>query len=131
MDYFNPDDFRKSLPKLGTVSSYDSHAGKTVKYINIPFAFDTETTSTYHEGEKIAFMYEWTFGYFYDHEYRICYGRTWEEFIDVINAVVEILDLDENNRVVIGIHNLGYEFQFMRHYFEWENVFSVDIRKPV
>ena len=131
MDYFNPDDFRKSLPKLGTVSSYDSHAGKTVKNINIPFAFDTETTATYHDREKIAFMYEWTFGYFYDHEYRICYGRTWEEFLNLVNILRTRYRLGERKRIIIYVHNLAYEFQFMHKYFTWDYVFATDKRYPV
>ena len=104
------------------------HKKTSIHYYNCPCAFDIETTSFIDSNnEKSATMYVWMLGI-----NGLCMiGRTWEEFIDVINVIVEILQLDENNRVVIGIHNLGYEFQFMRHYFEWENVFSVDIRKPV
>lgn len=103
------------------------HKKTSIHYYNCSCAFDIETTSFIDSNnDKSATMYVWMLGI-----NGLCMiGRTWEEFTDVINAVVEILDLDENNRVVIGIHNLGYEFQFMRHYFEWENVFSVDIRKP-
>lgn len=104
------------------------HKKTSIHYYNCSCAFDIETTSFIDSNnEKSATMYIWMLGI-----NGLCMiGRTWEEFTDVINTVVEILDLDENNRVVIGIHNLGYEFQFMRHYFEWEKVFSVDIRKPV
>lgn len=104
------------------------HKKTSIHYYNCSCAFDIETTSFIDSNnEKSATMYVWMLGI-----NGLCMiGRTWEEFIDVINTVVEILDLDENNRVVIGIHNLGYEFQFIRHYFEWEKVFSVDIRKPV
>ena len=104
------------------------HKKTSIHYYNCSCAFDIETTSFIDSNkEKSATMYVWMLGI-----NGLCMmGRTWEEFIDVINVIVEILDLDENNRVVIGIHNLGYEFQFMRHYFEWEKVFSVDIRKPV
>ena len=104
------------------------HKKTSIHYYNCPCAFDIETTSFIDSNnEKSATMYVWMLGI-----NGLCMiGRTWEEFIDVINVIVEILQLDENNRVVIGIHNLGYEFQFIRHYFVWENVFSVDIRKPV
>ena len=104
------------------------HKKTSIHYYNCSCAFDIETTSFIDSNnEKSATMYVWMLGI-----NGLCMiGRTWEEFTDVINVVVEILDLDENNRVVIGIHNLGYEFQFIRHYFEWEKVFSVDIRKPV
>ena len=104
------------------------HKKTSIHYYNCSCSFDIETTSFIDSNnEKSATMYVWMFGI-----NGLCMiGRTWEEFINVINSIIEILGLDENNRIVIGIHNLGYEFQFMRHYFEWENVFSVDIRKPV
>lgn len=104
------------------------HKKTSIHYYNCSCAFDIETTSFIDSNnEKSATMYVWMLGI-----NGLCMmGRTWEEFINVINSIIEILGLDENNRIVIGIHNLGYEFQFMRHYFEWENVFSVDIRKPV
>ena len=100
----------------------------SIHYYNCPCAFDIETTSFIDShNEKAATMYVWMLGL-----NGLCMmGRTWEEFINVINTISEVLDLNYNNRLVIGVHNLGYEFQFMRHYFEWENVFSVDIRKPV
>src|SRR5699024_1979248 len=31
----------------------------------------------------------------------------------------------------IFIHNLEFEFQFLRKYFQWVNVFSLDTRKPI
>lgn len=100
----------------------------SIHYYNSANAFDIETTSfidSHHE--KAATMYVWMLGL-----NGLCMmGRTWEEFITVINTISGILDLNENNRLVIGVHNLGYEFQFMRHYFEWLDVFSVDLRKPV
>lgn len=101
---------------------------KSIHYYNVACAFDIETSSFINStNEKTAIMYEWTLGI-----NGLCMiGRTWQEFITVINNIVEMLAIDENNRLIIGVHNLGYEFQFMRHYFEWENVFSVDIRKPV
>lgn len=100
----------------------------SIHYYNCPCAFDIETTSFIDShNEKAATMYVWMLGL-----NGLCMmGRTWEEFINVINTISEVLDLNYNNRLVIGVHNLGYEFQFMRHYFEWENVFSVDVRKPV
>ena len=39
-----------------------SHRDKAkYQYINIPCAFDIETTSTYVNGQKFAFMYEYEF----------------------------------------------------------------------
>ena len=100
----------------------------SIHYYDCPCAFDIETTSFIDVNhEKASTMYVWMLGL-----NGLCMmGRTWEEFINVINTISGLLELDENNRIIIGVHNLGYEFQFIRHYCEWEKVFSVDIRKPV
>lgn len=116
--------------QLNMVSSFDKRS-KTVKYYyNIECGFDIETSSVTLDGDKkFAFMYEWTFG-ISDKEH-ICYGRTWEEFLEFCQFLQDELGLDENNILVVYIHNMGYEFQFMRKYFNWLNVFAVDDRKPI
>ena len=101
---------------------------KSIHYFNCACAFDIETTSFIDaHNEKCATMYEWTLGL-----NGLCMiGRTWQEFINVIGIIVDSMLLNKDRRLIIGVHNLGYEFQFMRHYFEWEKVFAVDLRKPV
>jgi len=102
---------------------------RKVEYVNLECAFDIETTNTIYNGEKMAFMYEWTFGIM-DAEH-IYYGRTWEEFIDVLEQVQEHFMLHVNKRLICYVHNFSFEFQFIRKLFEWENVFAVDERKPI
>ena len=87
--------------------------GKTkCEYLNIESAFDIETTSTIYNGEKSAFMYVWMFGIGYGNE--VFYGRTWEEFLSLCELLGAYFDLHENKRLITYVHNLGYEFQFMR-----------------
>jgi hypothetical protein len=102
---------------------------KKVTYLNIESAFDIETTSYINNGEKSAFMYIWMFGLGLGKE--IFYGRTWEEFLDLCEKLQQYFSLNENRRLVIYVHNLGYEFQFMCNYFNWENVFAINDRKPI
>ena len=49
----------------------------------------------------------------------------------MIDNLQKILHLSNNRRLVIYCHNLAFEFQAMRYYFEWSNVFSLDVRRPV
>lgn len=120
----------ENLKKYDTVGVFDNHSKSVVYYYNIECGFDIETTSTETvNGQKFAFMYEWTFGI--DNKNNICYGRTWEQFIELCEKLQQYFDLDENRRLIIYVHNLSYEFQFMRKYFEWVNVFAVDDRKPI
>lgn len=100
-----------------------------IEYINIPCSFDIETTSFFRLNgkEKVAIMYEWTLGI-----NGLCLiGRTWNEFINIMKEISLRLDLCSTYRLIFYVHNLAYEFQFMRKYFEWEKVFSIDNRKPI
>ena len=101
---------------------------KKVDYINLPCGFDIETTSYKDGSVKTAFMYIWALGI--GHDTGVYYGRTWEEFADVCELLQDKLGLHSERRLVVYVHNLGYEFQFMRKHFTWLNVFAVGERKP-
>ena len=72
-------------------------------------------------------MYAWVFGI----NGRCVKGRTWKEFLDLTDYLVKYYELNKDKRLIIYVHNLSYEFQFIMKYFEWENVFSLDTRKPI
>ena len=108
------------------------------QFINIAASFDIETSSIYLDNEykqttncedalKFATMYIWHLCY----NGYVIYGRTWEEFIDVITKISSQLETDEDNILIIYVHNLAYEFQFIRKHFQWCKVFSTDSRKPL
>ena len=104
-----------------------------VQYFNFPSSFDIETTSfiagNTEDGEpiKCATMYIWQLGF----NGTVVYGRTWKEFLDTLRVLVDYLELSSNRRLIIYVHNLGYEFQFMRKWFDWDNVFAIKQRRPV
>ena len=111
-----------------------AYTNRKLKYFDVPASFDIETSSFFRltgnpkePPEKVAIMYEWTLGIFG----VVMVGRTWEEFETVIRNVAHELELNENKRLMIYVHNLSYEFQFIRKHFEWIKVFSVDTRKPI
>ena len=114
-----------------TTKKYNFHTKASVEYLNLEGAFDIETTSTYtKKGKKFSFMYLWGFG-LGEHGDFLTYGRTWDEFKEMLEEVSNELNIHINRRLVIYVHNLGYEFQFMRKLFEWDTVFSIDERKPI
>lgn len=113
-----------------TYKTYKTQGKQPISYVNIECAFDIETTSTQSgSGESVAFMYAWCLGI--KDSNHLFYGRTWEEFLELCRALQEHFNLDENKRLIVYVHNLGFEFQFMRKYFNWTNVFSTDSRKPL
>jgi len=122
---------------------------KGVYFFNIPCSFDIETSSFYRDEygeqydysekmqikehdkkfnpEKVAIMYIWQFGI----NGNIVIGRTWEEFLNMCDEISDYLSLDEKKRLIVYVHNLSYEFQFISHLFQWEKIFSIDTRKPI
>lgn len=102
--------------------------GKKYYVANVPAVFDIEATSFYNEdNEKCGLMYAWVFGI----NGRCIRGRTWDEFLEVLNTVITHYHVCLSQRFVIYVHNLSYEFQFFKHLFEWDTVFSLEQRKPI
>lgn len=100
---------------------------KNIEYYNVPAAFDIEVSSFYQFGEKRACMYVWQFGILN----WVTAGRTWDEYVSFISVLSTILGLSEERILPVYIHNLAYEFQFMRKWFDWDKLFFLDERKPV
>mgnify|MGYP001590389536 FL=1 len=120
----------QEIEKYLTTLEYDTvRTNKKVDYINLPCGFDIETTSIKNGDNKSAFMYVWAIAI--GHGSNVYYGRTWMELIDLCEVLQKTLGLGSDKRLVIYIHNLGYEFQFMRKYFDWIQVFAVGERKPI
>ena len=98
---------------------------ESIAYYNVPCSFDTEATSFKLAKKKYAWIYSWQFGI-----NGYCFvGRTKEELLQFINVLIEFFALNPNLRLVVYVHNLSYDFQFIRKWFKWTNVFAIDQRK--
>lgn len=92
-------------------------------YKNLVCAFDIETTRLPDIEQSI--MYIWQFQI---EEYTII-GRTWEEFKTLCANICK--RLKDGEYIVIWVHNLAYEFQFLSGIYDFtaEEVFATDARK--
>lgn len=128
--YATAKDIRLILQNAVCESDFKSNA-KGVKLCNLPFSFDIETTSFERENngktEKLAAMYVWQFGV----NGYVIIGRFWSEFVEMVKTISKVLQLNENKRIIVYIHNLSFEFQFIRKMFDWINVFSIEERRPL
>ena len=112
-------------------------------YYNLPCSFDIETSSFYEadgitytneqqrrhgkkNAEKRAIMYVWQLAI----QDNVIIGRTWGEFEAFMQTLHDFLNLEENY-LIIYVHNLSYEFQFICRRFEWTDVFADSERKPI
>ena len=131
-EYYQPEDIDAIISRLPPIEikkkrKRTKDGWVVTEYLNIAAGFDIETSSFYDRGEKRAIMYEWTFGI----EDYIIIGRTWGEFVALLDRITDLLHLSTHRRLVCGVHNLAFEFQFFRKWLAWEKVFAVDDRKPV
>lgn len=96
---------------------------KRRKYKDLITAFDIETTRLADIENSIMYVWQWQFG----NAYTVV-GRTWDEFTQFQKKLQSILD---DTFLVVFVHNLSYEFQFLRgiYPFEPEEVFAVRSRK--
>ena len=127
-DYQHKDDFLTEIQSgFYTVKRKRKHK-EEINYINLPCSFDIETTSYKTvTGEKVGFMYIWMFGI----SGISIYGRTWDEFLDLMSDIEKIFKLSHDYRLVCFSHNLAFEFQFIRKMFDWDEVFSINQRTPI
>ena len=116
-------------------------------YIDIVSAFDIETTRLhdYTKQQRDAYMrahdkpiadnavmYIWQWAFMdRDFNYVVVYGREWADFIMFYRKLT--MYMDDKTRMITYVHNLSYEFQFLRGVipFNSDDVFCVDTRQPL
>lgn len=133
MTYVTPKDFIKNIAQVATYIELAGSCRKNKKtYYNEFGCFDIETTTIntapeFDEPNYEAFMYVWQF---YIAE-TLVIGRTWEEWKQVLEALEMQLNLNTFKRLVVFSHNLAFEFQFERTFFNVYDVFATSKREVV
>lgn len=104
---------------------------KQSKYLDIGCAFDIETSKL--PEEKLSTMYMWQMAI---NDITII-GRTWSEFKSTLNILKEHFKPDAKHHLLVLVHNLPYEFSFIKGQLDWlvtkrgVQIFSVDSRKVI
>ena len=110
------------------IPQYECTEKKNIEYIELPCSFDIETSSFYNKNnEKTAIMYIWQLQI----KENTIIGRTWKEFFDVLQILQRIFKISSKRILTVYVHNLSFEFQFMRKWFEWKKVFAIKRRTPI
>ena len=146
-DYITVNDADKIKAHCDKLKDYTVKA-RDVSYYNIPCSFDIETTSFFDDDfgsvlnptqyalldadkkgiyTKKAIMYIWMFGLC-----GLCIiGRTWNEYIVLCDMLHDYLNLSDKRLLTVYVHNLSFEFQFIKNLFTWENVFATKPYEPL
>lgn len=110
--------------------------GYTINYLEIPCAFDIETTNIYEKDKNgkikksprpFAFMYHWQFCL----DDQVVFGRTWEEFQVLIRTLEQRMNLSKTNRLVVYVHNLFFEWGFAKAFLNYEDGFFREEADPL
>lgn len=113
------------LALLAELQSADAVGKKNV--CNIPAAFDTEASSFYDEDRnKIGLCYIWMIAV----NDMAVYGRTLDQFAALVTNINRQLERDDK-RLIVYVHNLKYDFAFIKKVVKWQDVFTRHFREPL
>ena len=131
------------LSKFGLIEETKKRRRAQNKHrvLDVYSAFDIETSTVWmNEDHSVydvhSFMYVWQFQI---EEYTVK-GRTWPEFfvwLDTLRTAIEQIKEEKKLPVtpllVVWVHNLAYEFQWLSGLYPFTNdeVFFRDVRKPI
>lgn len=99
-----------------------------IRYLRIYSGFDIETTSI----NEHAYMYIWQWSFMLPNsECIVVKGRTWDEFTELYEELLDHLCLRPTTRLIVWIANMGYEFQWLRKIIPMDEVFAKTRRNPL
>lgn len=121
-----PDDLLKRYPVEKRGTGRRKKAGRD--YLACVCAFDIETTRLPEPYDDFSIMYIWQMQVGLD---ATITGRNWHEFQITLDRLKE--QMPDDVKLVCYVHNLAYEFQFLRGIFRFgpDDVFSIDSRRPL
>lgn len=105
---------------------------KQFAYDNI-ITFDIETsriqTGTDEKGKAtyFTFMYHWQMCI----DGCVVFGRTWDEFNTILLFIHQTLQLDDDNKAIIFVHNLAYEMSFLYYRLPIKDIFAIAPHEPI
>ena len=121
-DQFNSLEFSNIPPQLRKRGNQST--SQKYYYKDVVAAFDIETTYIKEIDNSVMYIWQMQIGM----DLTII-GRTWYEFRQLIRKIEA--SLMDGERLVVFVHNLSFEFQFLSGIFDFskDDVFAVDHRK--
>lgn len=124
------DGVKSAKLKQGQKYPKDRQTGEKYSYIDMITCFDIETSKIEYNGKRESFMYhwQWQFG-----DRFTVLGRTWYEYLNLVNDINNYLHENGNMRLLCWVHNLAFEFTFLSGIwrFEEDDIFATDVRSPL
>lgn len=124
---YNLDEY-KALDK----GSYNDIKGG---YIDLYTTFDIESSMVLNNARTLTkdtpqydgFMYIWQFCI----EGVVIFGRTWDEYQSLLDYLTKVFELGEKRKLKIFVHNLSFEYVYIRDFSKFTKVFGYDNRSII
>ena len=106
---------------------------KNTQVLNIPCSFDIETSNIiFNKGKKEEFKNAFMYAFVFYFNYNYILGRTWDDFLYILDYIQHnVLNKCRGAKAIIYVHNLSFEFQFIKKYINFKNVLSYDERQII
>lgn len=92
---------------------------------NLICTFDIESTTISNVDKPYSFMYQWQMCI----DTCVFFGRTWQQFCYLLKAMVNKYTYSNNSYIVIYVHFLSYEYQFIRDILNITEIFATKPHK--
>lgn len=104
-------------------------------YIDLYATFDIESSMVLNQSRTLTkdtpqydgFMYIWQFCI----EGVVIFGRTWDEYQDLLDYLTKVFELGEKRKLKIFVHNLSFEYVYIRDFSKFTKVFGYDNRSII
>ena len=104
-------------------------------YIDLYATFDIESSMVLNNARTLTkdtpqydgFMYIWQFCI----EGVVIFGRTWDEYQALLDYLTKVFELGEKRKLKIFVHNLSFEYVYIRDFSKFTKVFGYDNRSII
>ena len=99
-----------------------------IEYSDYYITLDTETSHNHDIKNPIGWVYQWAVAINHD---TIVYGRTPSQLRDFFDKLIICNNLNNDKRVVVYVHNLSYDYQYIKRLFDKSDMLAIDSHKLI
>lgn len=124
--------YRREYARTIDELELDDSAKTRDGYIQMLATFDIETSTIEDVAKSLKKGYDCFQAYMY--HWQMCingdvyFGRTWVELQKFLCDVKDRAGLTVDRRLVVYVHNLSYEYYFLKSFFDMSEIFATDTR---
>ena len=111
----------RNIKRIPFLSKKGGRHRNKVYYIDTVTAFDIETTNIDKYKQAVMYIWQWQINN------TTVIGRTWEDFQEFYKRLQE--SIRDDCMMVVYVHNLSFEYQFLKSIIPIDSVFAMDARK--